>query len=240
DEWSPAQREFIERNRRRPGPILFDDVGYHYSWEWGGVRFVQLNLFPGTEPRPVYGSPAPGNDPKGSLAFLATVLERVDPGQPLVLVWHYGLRGWGLEQWWLEEDLEALAGTIRGYNVLLILHGHEHRFERYTWRGHDVIMAPSPQYDRDPDRPELDSRPRGFLVFRITEDELQMGYRTPDGWTARWSKPIRRPEAGAPASRSVSPGSAPAQPRNRRRARRPGAHPSAGTGSRSPRRPARP
>ena len=97
--------------------------------------------------------------------------------------------------WWTEEDLDALATTLEGYNVLLILHGHEHRYERYTWRGHDVIMAPSPQYDRDPEQPETESRPKGFLVFRITEDELQMGYRTPDGWEDSWSKAILPPAA---------------------------------------------
>ena len=53
-------------------------------------------------------------------------------------------------------------------------------------------MAPSPQYDRDLDRPETKSRPKGFLVFRIMEDEVQMAYRTPEGWIETWSKPLRR------------------------------------------------
>lgn len=198
--FNPTQMEFIARNRRRPGDLVFGPHGYHYSWVWGGVRLVQLNLFPGTTHRPVYDAPAPGNDPKGSLAFLQHVLEdRVgDSGQPIILIWHYGLRGWGLERWWLEEDLDRLARVLEGHNVLLILHGHEHRYERYRWRGYDVIMAPSPQYDRDPEQPQTASRPKGFLVFRITDDQLQMGYRTPDGWEATWSKPIGRPEPGRP------------------------------------------
>lgn len=193
--FNPTQREFIERNRRRRGDFVFGPDGYHYSWTWGGVRFVQLNLFPGTAHRPVYDASAPGNDPKGSLAFLRQVLtDQVgESGQPLILIWHYGLRGWGLEKWWLPEDLDQLAAALDGHNVLLILHGHEHRYERYQWRGYDVVMAPSPQYDRDPDQPETQSRPKGFLVFRITGDQLQMGYRTPEGWQASWSKPIVRP-----------------------------------------------
>lgn len=196
-ELNPTQREFIQRNRRRPGDFIFSPDGYHYSWVWAGVRFFQLNLFPGTDHRPVYDAPAPGNDPRGSLDFLRRVLaERVgSSGQPIVLVWHYGLRGWGLEKWWLEEDLDRLADALDGHNVLLILHGHEHRYERYRWHGYDVVMAPSPQYDRDPDRPETVSRPKGFLVFRITDDRLEMGYRTPEGWAAEWSKPVRRPAA---------------------------------------------
>lgn len=193
--FNPTQREFIERNRRRSGDFVFDEHGYHYSWVWGGVRFIQLNIFPGTEPRPVYDAPAPGNDPKGSLAFLRSVLEQHvgDSRQPIVAMWHYGLRGWGREKWWLEEDLDNLAAALDGYNVLLLLHGHEHRFERYQWRGYDVVMAPSTQFDRDPKKPETVSRPKGFLVFRVTKDALQMAHRTANGWAETWSKPLHPP-----------------------------------------------
>lgn len=191
----PHQRAFIDRNRRRRGDFVFDPDGYHYSWEWAGVRFIQLNLFPGTVPRPVYDAPAPGNDPRGSLVFLRRVLEEQvgESGEPVVLLWHYGLRGWGLEKWWTEEDLDALDAVLEGYDVVLILHGHEHRYERYRWRGRDVVMAPSPQSDRDPEAPDTESRPKGFLVFRITPDELQMAHRTPDGWAETWSTPLRAP-----------------------------------------------
>lgn len=195
--FNATQLEFIERNRRRPGRFVFDEHAYHYSWEWGGVRFVQLNIFPGNAHRFVYNGEATGNDPKNSLDFLRDVLASHvgDSAQPVVAIWHYGLRGWGREMWWLEEDLDSLAAVLQGYNVLLLLHGHEHRYERYQWRGYDVIMAPSTQYDRDPATPDAPSRPKGFLVFRITEDELQLGYRTPEGWAETWSKAILRPAA---------------------------------------------
>jgi cytolysin (calcineurin-like family phosphatase) len=193
------QREFIARNRRRAGDFRFDEHGYHYSWEWGGVRFIQLNLFPGTAARPVYDAPAPGNDPRGGLAFLRRVLQEEvgASGQPIIATWHYGLRGWGLEKWWRPEDLDSLAAVLEGHNVLLLLHGHEHRFERYRWHGYDVVMAPSPQDDRDPEQPQTASRPKGFLVFRITSDELQLAHRTAAGWADTWSKPISRPGAAA-------------------------------------------
>lgn len=74
--------------------------------------------------------------------------------------------------------------------MILILHGHEHRFERYQWKGYDVVMALSPQYDRNPDKPETRSRPKGFLVFRITDDELQMGHHTAEGWADTCSTPL--------------------------------------------------
>lgn len=185
-----VEKALIERNRRRPTKLNLGPRGYHYSWDWGHVHFVCVNVFPGQQPRPVYDRPAPWNHPKSSLSFLQKDLaEHVgDSGRPIILMWHYGLRGWGLDKWWTEEDLENLARAIERYNVALILHGHEHRYERYQWRGYDVMMAPSPQFDRDPDDADSRSRPKGVLVFRVQNDSLQAGYRTPQGWEDTWEK----------------------------------------------------
>lgn len=191
-EFSVVQRAVVDRHRRRAGVFHYDAKGYHYSWDDGPLHFAQLNLFPGDEPRPVYDRPAPWNDPQRSLAFLAEDLRlRVgDSGRPVVLVWHYGLRGWGLEKWWRPDDLDALERVIAPYNVVLILHGHEHAFASYEWRGHKVFMAPSPQFDRDPQRPETASTPKGFLVLRLVGDELGVFHRTAAGWQEAWTRRI--------------------------------------------------
>lgn len=49
-----------------------------------------------------------------ALDFLRSDLEsRVgESRRPVVLMWHYGLRGWGLEKWWVPEDLEVLREVI--------------------------------------------------------------------------------------------------------------------------------
>lgn len=190
--FSDVQRAVIDRHRRRAGTFHYDANGYHHAWDDGPLHFVQLNLFPGEEPRPVYDRPAPWNDPHASLSFLIEDLRsRVgDSGRPVVLVWHYGLRGWGLEKWWRPEDLDALDRAIAPYNVVLILHGHEHAFASYEWRGRQVFMAPSPQYDRDPKQPETASTPKGFLVLRLVGDELGVFHRTAEGWRERWVKRI--------------------------------------------------
>lgn len=194
-EFNWLEKEFIERNQRRPGDLFFDENGFHYSLDWEGVHLVFLNVFPGKEARPVYDRPTPWNDPKDSLGFLKkTLAENVgDSGRPVILMWHYGLRGWGFEKWWTQEDLDRLAAAIDGYQVSLILHGHEHRFDRYQWNGYDVVMAPAPQYDRDVNDPASESEAKGFLVFRVTADELQMAHRTAAGWAETWSKGIHRP-----------------------------------------------
>ena len=202
-EFSVVQRAVMARHRQRAGDFHYDEHGYHHSWDWGPLHLVQLNLYPGAEPRPVYDRAAPWNDPQASLAFLVDDLrERVgDSGRPVVLVWHYGLRGWGLEKWWTPADLDALKAAIAPYNVVLILHGHEHAYAHYEWEGVPVFMCPSPQFDRDPARPDTESKPKGFLVVRLVDDQLEVLHRTVDGWRERWT---RRIELGR-ASQAVLP-----------------------------------
>jgi hypothetical protein len=192
--FSPVQREVIARNLQRPGHFHYGPNRYHHSWDWGPVHFVCLHLFPGNTHRPVYDRPSPWNDPKNSLDFLRKDLaERVgDSGRPVFLLWHYGLAGWGLEKWWTPEDLANLKAVLKPYNVLLILHGHEHAYRRYTWAGYDVVMAPAPQIDPNRDAGEQDGLPKGYLVFRATRDALHVAHRMAGTWRERWTKPLHR------------------------------------------------
>lgn len=194
DGFSRVQQEFIERNKSRKGDEVFhyDEDNYHYSWDWGQLHLINLNLFPGNEPRPVYDNDAPWNNPRRSLDFLKADLEKQvgDSKRPVILWWHYGLRGWGLDKWWKPEDLEALKRVIQPYNVVLILHGHEHAFAQYEWEGYPVFMSPSPQLDRDPKTPEVPSKPKGFLVVRLKGDQLQLAHHGPEGWQETWSRSV--------------------------------------------------
>ena len=150
----------------------------------------------------MYENPAPWNDPKNALAFLKRDLaEKVGQSdRPVILFWHYGLRGWGLEKWWTEEDLTTLKSAPASYNVALILHGHEHRYERYEWAGYDVVMGPAPYSPGE--NPEEASEPKGFLVFRVTEDSLQMAHHNARGWEQTWAKalPSNTPTNPEPAA----------------------------------------
>jgi hypothetical protein len=208
DGFNALQREFIVRNKSRRGDEAFhyDRHHYHYSWDWGPLHLINLNLFPGNQHRPVYDREARWNNPVRSLDFLRDDLrDRVgDSGRPVILMWHYGLRGWGLEKWWTPDDLAALKKTIEPYNVVLILHGHEHAFAQYVWEGYPVFMCPSPQKDRDPKTPGVESAAKGFLVIRLHGRELQLAHHNADGWAETWAREIKlgnrtSPTAGAGA-----------------------------------------
>jgi hypothetical protein len=190
--FNKLQKEFIERNNSREGTFHYDRPHYHYSWDWDQLHLVCLNVFPGNLPRPVYDRDAPWNDPKLSLDFLVEDLKTqvASSGRPVIIFWHYGLRGWGLEKWWTLEDLAALRKALEGYNIALLLHGHEHRYERYEWEGFPVIMAPSPQLDRDPQKPDVESKPKGFLVMRAKGDQLQVAHHANGEWKETWSRTI--------------------------------------------------
>ena len=162
----PAEREQIKkRNQVRLERKLIQHIsqnGLHYSWDWDGVHFVQLNLYPGIH--------AEGrNDPMDSLDFLKTDLATQvgDSGRPVVLLHHYDLQNF---KWWRAEEIRAYRDAIQPYRILLICHGHS-GLGVYTWNGYDVINTGQTE--------------NGFFAVRITDRRLQLAYRARPSGT--WS-----------------------------------------------------
>lgn len=93
-------------------------TGFHYSWDWHDVHFVQLNLFVGDSASDANG----GYDPYKSLTFLKNDLKTYvgSSGRPVILVHHFppGTEGttWNVNYW----------NAIKQYNVIAIIVGHEH------------------------------------------------------------------------------------------------------------------
>lgn len=167
---APALDEVASRNEQRKEmePSLgFSPPLAHYLWEWEGVHFLHLNLYPGEAP----AAPAQGDrSPLSSLSFLEGVLaDRVgDSGRPVVLIHHYGFDEFGSqERWWTEAEREAYAEVIAGYNIVAIIHGHVHNTRKeshYTWKGYDVYNVGTPFGEQG-----------HFTVFRIVDGWLQAG-----------------------------------------------------------------
>ena len=114
-----VRRAVISRNRQRgaaagnagAGNYSMSPNGLHYSWDWGGVHFAMLGVYPGTEgdcAAPGAGKPGNGccsassggicwgwHSPEHSLEFLESDLAKLDKATPTVLFMHYGMSGFG-------------------------------------------------------------------------------------------------------------------------------------------------
>ena len=111
-----------DRVRRRHG-------GLAYSWDWGDLHLVCLDLYPSAE----------------NLRWLRRDLAAAGRRVPVVIYFHYSVLG-PFSEWWGEPAKEAFAHEIEGYNVIGIFHGHYHGSYSYKWKGRDVFNIGSPRH----------------------------------------------------------------------------------------------
>jgi hypothetical protein len=153
-----AYKKIAERNRQRKELGLIQHIsenGYHYSWDWDGIHFVNLNIFPGNQWAGEADTYSNGShDPLFSRDFLEKDLrENVgNSGRPVILVHHFRPID---ENWWTFSAADKYHRIIQDYNVILIMVGHQGGGVNNTWRG--INWASS--------NGELE-------VFRITPDNV--------------------------------------------------------------------
>ena len=170
-------RDYVEVNHR-PGvffkpPVPATDYDVEtdcYSWDWGGLHLVQTHRFAGDT-----GHGAPSSLPwlKQDLATYA------GDGRPVVVFQHYGWDsfsterwdpakrtfedgGSGAPHWWGEADRQALLAATRGYNVIAIIHGHQHEAPMIYQREGLDIVKPKAAYMG------------GFALARVTADNMDV------------------------------------------------------------------
>lgn len=155
-----------DRTAHRKDLTKVSEDGFHYSWDWDHVHFVQLNRYTSVD------SLKAGN----SLGFLKEDLaESVGTsGRPVILLQHYGFDTWSMYEWWSEEDREALLYAIKDYNVIAIFNGHTHGMEHIKWYGIDTYS---------------DGSTKGWgidggtcLVVHIKLNNMRVLGLVPDGW----------------------------------------------------------
>jgi predicted phosphodiesterase len=110
-----------------------------YSWDWDGVHFVSLDLWP--------------NYARSN--WLATDLASVTPKTPIVIMTHYGYDTEFSRDWWAsdgEQDGEYwetrsayFKNVISDHNVIALIHGHAHGTWTYQWEGYDCYTPGSPK-----------------------------------------------------------------------------------------------
>lgn len=146
----------------------------HYSWEWDGIRFVQLNLLPGNEAETVWNGS--GRDPQDALKFLRDELEDAGPDKNVIVIHHYGMDRFS-DKWWSAEAKNAYEEVIRDYRVVAIITGHLHWSRRSSnmqqcWNGVTAVTAGSIRLGL-------------YLDFKIVDDHLTVT-RLVNG-SPRWS-----------------------------------------------------
>ena len=146
----------------------------HYSWEWNGIRFVQLNLLPGDEAETVWNGS--GRDPQDALQFLKDELEDAGPDKNVIVVHHYGMDRFS-EKWWSTETKNAYKEVINNYRVVAIITGHLHWTRNASrmqqcWNGVTAVTVGSIRLGLS-------------LDFKIVDDHLTVS-RLVNG-SERWS-----------------------------------------------------
>jgi hypothetical protein len=131
-------RRMIARNLpRRSYFTSLDSSGFHYSWDWDGVHFVNLNIYAGSTELGYNGY-----RPLKALEFLTADLATNvgTSGRPVILFQHYTMDANGnANNDWTNSMKTLLWNVVQNYNVVAILHGHSHSRKIYKWNGVDVI-----------------------------------------------------------------------------------------------------
>ena len=184
-----------------PVPVgNFDAASHAYSWDVGGVHFVQLHRFAGDSG---YGLPS-------SLSFLrADLASRAGDGRPVFLFHHYGMDAFGTNgQWWSDADRNAYRDALRGFHVSAIFTGHTHYAEdMYVWQGLRVFQVNNAKAEINKGNNDGNG---SFAIVRITDTKL-------DVVTCRWLDDQGHYELIAPwYSNNANPGPALRGPRPRR------------------------
>ena len=132
-----------ERNVVRKRLGLIDHVsenGYHYSWDWEGVHFVNVNLFPGNVWEGEADAYGRAHHPQFALDFLIDDLKQNvgDSGRPVVIMQHFRVVD---ENWWTYSAADRFHQVIQDYNVAAILVGHQGGGVNNLWRGYHWISS---------------------------------------------------------------------------------------------------
>jgi cytolysin (calcineurin-like family phosphatase) len=177
DWYRREMRDYVEMNHRSsvffkaPVPVTnYDPITDNYSWDWGRLHLVQTHKFA-------------GDVSKGAIDSLpwlkADLAAYAADGRPVILFQHFGWdpfstevwdpaehtfddTGDGPPHWWSPAQRAALVDALRGYNVVAILHGHQHESSLvYSADGID-LFKPKAAYMG------------GFAIVRVTDADLDV------------------------------------------------------------------
>ncbi len=157
--------------------------GYHYSWDWDGVHFVNVNLFPGNVWEGEADSYGRAHDPLLAREFLEADLKAQvgNSGRPVVIMQHFRPID---ENWWTFSAADKFHRVIQDYNVVAIVVGHQGGGINNLWRGIHWISSNG-----------------DLIVCRIKGDTFSAACREENGWGQVMQKKVfwSYAESGLPA-----------------------------------------
>lgn len=156
-----------ERNLKRKELGFIGDIspnGYHYSWDWDGVHFVNVNLFPGNVWEGEADAYGRGHHPQFARDFLVEDLKKNvgNSGRPVIIMQHFRPID---ENWWTYSAADKYHKVLQDYNVVAILVGHQGGGVNNTWRGYNWISSNG----------EL-------IICRLKGDTFSAVARSANGW----------------------------------------------------------
>ncbi len=175
-----------ERNPRRVGLTAVSPEGMHYSWDWGHLHCVQLNLFGGSGPADVKGVNPAEHNPEGALDFLRDDLAQHvgASGRPVIVFQHFAWAG-GMADWWQPEAKDRFYDVVKPYRVACLINGHSHGAGFVPWK--DLLTI----HDGSTARGEGDTG--DFMVVRVTDKELIVAQRKLGEWGITKRQPLQAP-----------------------------------------------
>lgn len=195
-----TRKEVVKWNRaysKDKKLAALSENGLHYALNWEGVHIICLNLCPAdtVDKETIFKFGAPGdgswNDPDQALSFMKSYLrDHVGKsGEPVILMHHYGFDGFSMNDWnwWTPKQRRNLYDTIKPFNVVAFLHGHDHAPNHYRWP--DATIHPDEVKRLFGETPPADlkvydvfSTGRVGWVFRIRDNKLIAAHRKEKGW----------------------------------------------------------
>ena len=185
-----VQAQLKARNLKRKDAGRITNLannGLHYSWDWGGVHFVQTNIYPADKQHVKVRYSPQWHDPQGALTFLKEDLKKHvgDSGRPVIIMSHCGVD----TDWWHPEDFAAMYQAIKPYNVIAYLYGHSGTGVR-KW---------APEGESTPlDVVNTGQTAKGFFVVEIAKNEMRLAYQikkpqtTEESLEWEWKYPLQK------------------------------------------------
>lgn len=112
--WPYFTHPVLKYVKKRHGDI-------RYTFDIKGIHFICVGLYP---------------DKKG-IEFLNANL---DKNKKNIIFFHYNLQG-PFSDWWTDVERDVFESTIKNYDIVCIIVGHQHVSRVSTWKNYPVISA---------------------------------------------------------------------------------------------------